>query len=441
MPPKKAAAVVKAVVAAEKALSAPSSNSSAKKMKKKYAGRQVTGRDVGASLGGYVGSLAQKAIQTIMGQGDYTVSSNTLFSGSVRSSGPPKFVSITPGCTVIRHREYIKDVISSGAGFALTTVPINPTNPTTFPWLSNIANNFESYKFNGLVFEFLTNSATAVASTNTALGTVILATQYNIDDPPFASKLSMEQYEYAVSTVPFESAIHPVECKRDTGVLEYLYTYAAGSGDPRFSTFGNFSIATLGQQSSSNIGELWVSYDIELCKSRLTPFPSLYQFHATLTPTAPAPNLGYSTNLDMFTAPTGTLSLGVANNMPLTIGTAANGFPNSLVFSGVEAGVSLIIQLSTFTNAVAGCVWPAVSGTNMDFINIFPSAGGPGMASGYQIPNNGPVTNIFTEFISIRLRATAVGSPPVFSFGTAFTNLNPSTAWFDIWVTETTETS
>jgi len=440
MPPKKAAAVVKAVVAAERALSTQPS-SAPRKMKKKYAGRQVTGRDVGASVGGYVGSLAQKAIQTIMGQGDYTVSSNTLFSGSVRSSGPPKFVSITPGCTVIRHREYLKDVISAGLGFALTSFSINPTNAVTFPWLSNIANNFESYKFNGLVFEFLTNSATAVASTNTALGTVILATQYNIDDPPFATKLQMEQYEYAVSTVPFESAIHPVECKRDSGVLEYLYTYAGGSGDPRFSTFGTFSLATVGQQSSANIGELWVSYDIELCKSRLSPFPSLYQYHATLTPTAPASILGYTTTTDMFTPPTGTTTLGTANNMPITLGTIANGNPNSLVFSGVEAGVTLIIQLSTFCNTPIATLWPAVSGTNMDFLNIFPSTGGPATASGYQVPADAAVNNIFTEFISVRLRPTAPGTFPVFFFGSPFTAIAASTTWLDIWVTETTQTN
>jgi hypothetical protein len=39
-----------------------------------------------------------------------------------------------------------------------------------FPWLSNIAQNFESYKLRGLVFEFKSMSGDALTSTNTALG-------------------------------------------------------------------------------------------------------------------------------------------------------------------------------------------------------------------------------------------------------------------------------
>jgi hypothetical protein len=201
--------------------------------------------------------------------GDYTVSENTLWSGAVRSSSPPQFVTKAPGCTRICKREYVGDVVSAGGGFAMTSYQINPTNTTTFPWLSTVSQNYDSFRFRGLIFEYISLSATAVSSTNTALGAVILATQYNVGSPPFISKLQMDQYEYAVSTVPSQSAIHPIECKPGTDVLEVYYTYATLTGDPRLSTMGTFNLATVGQQAACNIGELWVSYDIELLKPRL----------------------------------------------------------------------------------------------------------------------------------------------------------------------------
>jgi hypothetical protein len=436
MPPKKSSTVV----VVEKPVSVvPAQKPKKKKDQMAYsAGRKVTGRDIGASMGGWMGGLAQKAIQTIMGQGDYTVTNNTLFNGMVRSSGPPKFVEQSPGCTVVRHREYIQDVTSNGSGFAITTLPINPTSPLTFPWLNNIANNFESYKFNGLIFEFVTNSATAVASTNTALGTVILATQYNIDDPSFVSKLQMEQYEYAVSTVPSESCIHPVECKRDSGVLEYLYTYIGGSGDPRFSTFGNFSVATVGQQATSNIGELWVSYDITLCKSRLTPFPSVYQFHSSFVGTGASNSMGYSSNTNIFAPPTASQSLGLANNLALTLGTTANGNPNSLLFPFDAVGTFMVV-INSFCNGGTTPGWSAMSAfSGAQMANLLPTSTAPDTASNAQTPNNGNLSATLTSTAFVKvLPGNSSSSIPTLLLGTTWP-VTTNTTWLDIWAIETT---
>lgn len=438
MPPKKSSP---AVVVVEK----PIVVSKPKKMKAKTqmsysAGRKVTGKDIGASVGGWMGGLAQKAIQTIMGHGDYTVTNNTLFNGMVRSSGPPKFVEVNPGCTTIRHREYIQDISSNGVGFSLVTLPINPTSPLTFPWLNNVANNFESYKFNGLIFEFVTNSATAVSSTNTALGTVILATQYNLDDPPFASKLQMEQYEYAVSTVPSESCIHPIECKRDSGVLEYLYTYSGGSGDPRFTTFGNFTVATVGQQAASNIGELWVSYDITLCKSRLTPFPSVFQFHASFQGTGSSNSMGYSSFTgNIFAPPTATLTLGSSNNLPIVLGTTANGNPNSLIFPFDAVG-TYFIMVSSFANGGFTANWGSVSAfTGAALVNLFPSSSGPASSSNYSAPNFGNNSTVSAQWIAAKvLPGNSNSLLPTVGLGTTYP-VNNTTTWLDVWVMETTE--
>jgi hypothetical protein len=343
-PPKATAAkIAKAVVKEEKKMNQPRKHNNQGQSGTGF--RRVTMGDVGASLGNFIGESASRALSAITGFGDYTVTENTLYQGAVSSNGPPAFVSKSPGCSRILHREYVCDISSVGAAFNLLVFAINPTNINLFPWLAQIAVQFESYRFRGLVFEFKTTSATAVASTNTALGTVILATQYNIDDPGFTNKLQMEQYEYAVSSVPFMSCIHPVECARGSGVLDYLYTYLSAQGDARMTTFGQFNIATVGQQAAANIGELWVSYDIELCKPRLGVNPETLGFHASW---ANSGGISYPSYSDFFAIANANVVLDPGNTLRVIIGTAANnGTGNRVIFPVTNPGTFLVTLFYT----------------------------------------------------------------------------------------------
>jgi len=127
-----------------------------------------------------------------------------------------------------------------------------------------------------MIFEYKTTSATSLVSgTNTAMGAVIMATSYNAINPTFTSKAQMENYEFASSCVPSNSMIHPIECARGETPLVALYTRGNNSqegvlgGDLRLYDLGNFVIATQGMQSANIIGELWVSFDVELLKPKL----------------------------------------------------------------------------------------------------------------------------------------------------------------------------
>ena len=64
-----------------------------------------------------------------------------------------------------------------------------------------------------MLFEFRTMSADALNSVNTALGQVIMATDYNAANPPFGQKSEMENYEFGQSCKPSESQIHPIEMR------------------------------------------------------------------------------------------------------------------------------------------------------------------------------------------------------------------------------------
>jgi hypothetical protein len=153
---------------------------------------------------------------------------------------------------------------------------INPGIGQTFPWLAQVASNYEEYSFSGLIFEFRSTSSNALNSTNTALGTVILATQYNALSAPFVNKQQMENYEFAASGNPSCNIMHAVECEKFLNPLSTLFVReldaaTIANSDKRLFDLGNFSIASVGLQGTSvNMGELWVSYDITFSKPKLS---------------------------------------------------------------------------------------------------------------------------------------------------------------------------
>jgi hypothetical protein len=228
----------------------------------------------GALIGGALGKGAHKMFKQLTGFGDYTVAENSLMLASGGMSPPMIVNSIRGGGFIVRHREYIKDIRAS-TSFTVETFPINPGIINTFPWLSQIAGSFEQYRLRGAVFEFKSLSSDAVLSTATssALGAVIMATDYNVLGAPFANKMEMENYEYACSAKPSCSFLHPVECKRSLTPVSELYvrtTAVPSNADARLYDLGLFQIATTGMQAAAGVaGELWLTYEVELLKPKI----------------------------------------------------------------------------------------------------------------------------------------------------------------------------
>lgn len=217
---------------------------------------------------------------SIKGHGDYVLSGNSIGGaggGAVLAGEVPKFSSTAAGTIRVSHKEYIGEVSTAGTAFANQRVlALNPGISETFPWLSTIAANFEEYEFKGLTFCFVSESADALNSTNTALGSVMMATQYNANLPALQSKEAMLQYEFSNTGRPSASMIHAVECARPRTVLPEMYIRTGVVSqdltkpqDYRFYDWGTFQIATQGQQAPCVIGELWVTYDVILRKPRL----------------------------------------------------------------------------------------------------------------------------------------------------------------------------
>jgi hypothetical protein len=234
-----------------------------------------TGGALGAKfgpIGSGLGRMAGAGLSAITGYGDYKVSGNSLSTVSASVDMVPQFVKNEHSIRV-KHREYIRDLLVPGipGNFSLYDYVINPGNRDLFPWLGQMARQYSQYKIHGMVFAYKTMSSDYAASG--PLGTVFMATNYNALDRPFQSKLELENTEFAVSTKPSQSLIHAIECDPKVSGFDILYirdpSYDTGeTSDRRFYDYGRFQVGTQGLPGAAGttLGELWVTYDIELIK-------------------------------------------------------------------------------------------------------------------------------------------------------------------------------
>lgn len=103
-----------------------------------------------------------------------------------------------------------------------------------------------------------------------------MAAQYNRYEQLFTNKTDMINTEFAVSGKPSLNMIHAIECapkERATNIL-YVRTgeTASYNDDLRFYDHCRFTLATEGMQiGGATLGELWITYDIELMRPAAVP--------------------------------------------------------------------------------------------------------------------------------------------------------------------------
>lgn len=277
------------------------------------------GGPTGAMIGNALGGIGGSVISRLFGSGDYKTNADQLTKNNLvlsNSAQAPKFGSGRVLCK-FRHQEYLGDVFSSATpgAFQINSYSLNPGIAQTFPWLSGVVGaKFQQYRMNGCVFEFRSMSADALNSTNTALGSVIMSTDYDSADAVFTTKIQMENTEFGVSCKPSVNMIHGIECKRSqTPVSElFIRAYDVPSGkDIRLYDLGRFSIATTGCQGASvNLGELWVSYDID-CFKAIEQVPGYINPFATYYGTNASPSSPFGTSQSFGGVPNGADQIGL----------------------------------------------------------------------------------------------------------------------------------
>lgn len=300
-----------------------------------------------------IGMGINMAKSMLTGSGDYRVTSNACIVPGFKNSDS----------TVITHREYITDIktgaLSSGSSvFDIQKFPLQPGDTSTFPWLATIASNYEEYDIQGMVFAYVATSGESVASTNTALGTVIMATEYDPTKPDFVNKQAMENYSFATSAKPSVNQLHAVECAKVRTPVKQLYVRngtVAGT-DIRWSDFGNFYIATVGcPAAGTTIGELWVTYKVKLIKPRL---PITVGYGGQIA-------TGRITRSGAATAnPVGTATTGSSGPLPITV-TA----PNLFAFKATP-NMDYLVTINHFGTGFTTLVLPTIV-SGAAFINEF----------------------------------------------------------------------
>lgn len=250
---------------------------------------------IGATIGASLGSFAEGAIKSLFGSGDYEeefakaggfgVSENTIVQPMTAQQAPyvqgddhPTVDLQEMGAMRVRHREFLRDTSSGTSPAVYAQYGLCPTETSTFRWLAAIAHNFEQWIPNGIVFEWVPTCGAAVSSTNSALGTISMATQYNANESPFVDKTALLNHHFATSGRIADTQMHAIECAVGDRPTPILYTrtddpFALPDEDERLTFLGWTTIWREGSQASFTAGELWVTYDITLLKPRLPATP------------------------------------------------------------------------------------------------------------------------------------------------------------------------
>jgi len=258
--------------------------------------------------------------------------------GSMKVSGRPKIQSVGAlGDSRIIHREYLGDV-SMAASFTSTKYAINAGLGRTFPWLSTVAQRFESYRFNKLRFCF----ETSCSSTQT--GTVLLIPDYDAQDSAPVNKVQALSYRNSARAQAWLSFCQ--ESSQEDLNKQKSYFVRQGSNpsgtDIRLYDVGNLFLCVQGADTNT-VGELWVEYDVHL----MTPQNSDEFVSALITGVT-----SISKTVPFGTAPTEVGSLDV------TIGTT------TLTFNQAYEGLIFATVTGTGLTALAATISTGSSVTN-----------------------------------------------------------------------------
>ena len=230
-----------------------------------------------------VGQFGGKGLYT--GRGSYggEVHSNNLVQqgGSmIHRSGVAGFSGSDDetGAVVIKHREYITDIFGPAIGqnFQCLSFPLNPALDSVFPFLAQVAQNFDEYEFLQMVWEYRSTTTDIGSSTTGQCGTIIMATNYNSASAPFSDKGQMMEYAHAHSCKVTEHMVHGVECDPTKNAMSpILFTRSnpvVSGQDLKTYDLGLFQLAIANSPPAYTnlpIGELWVEYSVRLRKPKL----------------------------------------------------------------------------------------------------------------------------------------------------------------------------
>lgn len=186
-----------------------------------------------------------------------------LAKGSLAHTGQPQ-IRTQGKVTVVSHREFIRNV-SLGTSFTVSqTLRCNPGSVSTFQWLSQVALNYEMYRFRKLHFCF-TSRANATQS-----GSLISAFDYDVNDAVPFTEQQISQYEGALEGNLWMDHLQKYDPARANAAFKRHYvqddvTFASFPPLTDYKTIDGAYLVFGGEAAASSIYfKLWVEYEVEL---------------------------------------------------------------------------------------------------------------------------------------------------------------------------------
>jgi len=173
----------------------------------------------------------------------------------------------------ISHKEFIGNVYGS-VGYTNNTYRIQPGVKRDFPWLANVAGNFEQYRIKRLEYRYITRASTS------AVGSVLMSFDYDAADEAPVSELIQATYEDTVETNVWRDVI--IRANPNSLHTPEAHKFVRGDflppgTDLRLYDCGFLIVGVTGTASAELIGKLWVVYEIEFYTPQLsTTTPSLW---------------------------------------------------------------------------------------------------------------------------------------------------------------------
>lgn len=338
---------------------------------------------------------------------------------------PPGPFSFSAGDTVgnirVSRTEYVTDVYGpeSTGGFNPQTLPLNPGISTVFPWLSQIAQNYEEYTFHQLMFEFRPITAQFAAASG-QIGTVDSVTQYNPSEPILTTLQDMRLYAHHAGGQVTDNVQQFVECDpaKNSGVSGKYVRAGPVPVGADLSTYdqGNTSFVVTGIPETyinKPLGQLYVSYTVELRKPKFWV------------------NKGFGIERDVFCHP-GWTPVGGPNFFSMTgmLTGQQNGIGGSLstpsgemwytLPAGYEGNLELRVKVSSLASFAPQPIGWSVTG-NVTLINDMLTLDDAGTVAWQAISNaQAPGTtqvSAATWTIHVRVRKSSDGVDNIIKFG------------------------
>jgi hypothetical protein len=274
-----------------------------------------------------MGDRLASRMSKLIGSGDYQVYNDVEYNSLFKGRAPPgdsfEFAGAT-NAMVFKNREFIGEMVAGpNNSFTTASFPVNPALTAFAPMLASIASNFEIYHIRGLVFEFVSSTSPYFAAGS--MGEVMLALQYDANDPVYSTINQMKNSDYCVAAAPYKSVVYGAECKHQPYNGLYTRTGAVTASQPiNFTDFGTFVFGVQNTTITPGtvLGSLFVSYDVELVRPRLYLTPVGYgHLGTTISGGSTALVVGQSMALGK------SLLYGIFSNVTWVPATQTLGFP------------------------------------------------------------------------------------------------------------------